>query len=199
MVVLRVPLIRQKLNSKNCGIICSFMVLNYKGYKITLKELLKKMKAKDNFLPRGPLLVKLLERFGVDVKLLLYAPHIFKSLSLKEIKKVSKKFRGKFEGKYAKELLEIKNKVEMKKIDTEFIVNFLERDIPVITSVNSPILRGKAYGKVFLHYIVIIGYKNNYFLINDPHPLYGGKLKVDRDTLIASIYSRKIPEMLVIK
>ena len=44
-----------------------------------------------------------------------------------------------------------------------------------------------------------IGYKNGQFIINDPHPKFGGSLKVKPDILIASIYSRKIPEMIVIK
>lgn len=76
---------------------------------------------------------------------------------------------------------------------------FIRNKIPPIVSVNSSILRKQTYGKYIAHYVVVKGYKNGQFVINDPHPKFGGSLKVKPDILIASIYSRKIPEMIVIK
>lgn len=199
MVVLKVPLVKQRINSHYCGIFCVYMVLKYKGYNISLEELLKKIKIKKSTVARGPTIVKTLKEMGIKAEMIIYAPYIFKSLEMDEIRKIGEKFKRDFVGIYAKKLMEIMKLVKIRRITTFLIKNFLREGIPVITSVNSSILRNKKYGKLMLHYIVIRGFKGDYFIINDPHPKFGGKLKIHRDILLASIYSRKIPELVIIK
>ena len=139
-----------------------------------------------------------MNRIGVNAKLIIYAPHIFKEFSERGIQKVAKKYKN-YEEKYARELLNIFQKVEHRPITLTLIKKFLREKIPPIVSVNSSILRGKGYGRFVAHYVVIRGYKGGKFVLNDPHPKFGGVIKIESDMMIASIYSRKIPEMMVIE
>jgi hypothetical protein len=173
------------------------MVMEYKGYRVTLKKLKKVIALPKK--ARGPKIVSGLLSLGINAKLLIYAPHIFKNFSEPELRFIGKSHKDDYIKKYAKYLLKIIDVVEHKQIDTELIKSFLKRKIPPIVSVNSAVLRNRSYGKFVAHYVVVKGFKRDYFILNDPHPKFGGVLKVRRDTLIASIYSRKIPEMVIIE
>ena len=138
-------------------------------------------------------------RLRVNSELIIYAPYLFKNFTKSELESIAKKFKKTYEGKYAKFVLKIFSYTKHMPITIDLIKSFIRNKIPPIVSVNSSILRKKTYGKYIAHYVVVKGYKNGQFIINDPHPKFGGSLKVKPDILIASIYSRKIPEMIVIK
>jgi uncharacterized protein YvpB len=196
-MILNIPLIKQKPNSHACGIICSYMVLKYKKYNINLKTISRNIKIRKGII--GPQLVKGLLKLNINVELIVYAPQIFYSSSIKDLEKVYRKTKIKHLRSSIKQMLDIKEAIKIEPINSSLLIRLIRKKIAPIVLISSSVFRKRFYGRQQLHYVVVCGYDRSYFFVNDPHPKFGGRLKIKKEDLISSIYFQPFPQVIVIK
>ena len=198
-MILNVPVVRQKPNSVSCGIISTYMVLDFNGYSTSLGELFKNIELHKKKSTIAPAIVKGLIKLGIRSELILSIPSLLSSLSKKEIEKKIKKFKNdEYLRTFFKKVLEVLESVKMDFITINMLKYYIKKRKPVIVGVNSPVMRQRNYGKLIEHFVVLRGYTRKSFIINDPHWKFGGVLEIPYDVFIASIYSGRVPSIIVV-
>jgi len=202
-IKLRIPYFKQR--KITCGPSSLQQVLTYYGKKITLDEILKEVKMFKYGTWTSYLGIYAIKH-GFNAKRIYYDvnyidPSWFKLSRDRLIRKLQvalKKEKSKIRKDGIISLLDYlktNGKIIFQIPSKKLLIDYLRRKIPIIMCLSSTILykrrrfdlkkdKRSEYGKPVGHFVVIGGYKNGNFIINDPHARYGGVYEVSEDKLI---------------
>ncbi len=165
MKILRVPFKKQKLND-SCFPASVDMVLRYYGDLVNEKKLAASTKLSEQDGSSDVKIGQVLLRKGYNVT-------TFWNGSMHQWNE-EKSITRRYKKEYKKSLrLGLKRK---KNATLSLIKFFIDKNIPVLAEVSA----NKFYGRKldYTHMVVVTGYDNRYFYINDPNKKIGGKKKI---------------------
>jgi ABC-type bacteriocin/lantibiotic exporter with double-glycine peptidase domain len=159
------------------------MVLKYKGYSIELERLFDTIPHGEKRGTTSFEIVYGLKKLGIEAWCIIWAPWLFKNFSIEEIKqKISKVDNKKFKSLLRK-MLKVYNYIKAEPIDELLLKRFIKEKSPPIVHVCVPMFRQEMYGEWRGHFVVISGYENSYFILNDPASRK--RLRVKNDVLVS--------------
>jgi len=215
MVVLNVPLFKQKKNDMLCGFVCLQMVVNYYGKNLSYNDIVKLANIDSYVGTWFAQTACVALDLGFKTELItynlsnIYDADISKFRGEKLIKrlrrqkrKIDKLYHPEIE--YDIEMIKKGGKLTLKIPTKEDLVNWLKKGIPPIISIKIGPAYGEAPSKkrrktLDQHAIVIYGYDGKNFLIRDPSPSKYALKKLSEKLLIYSWYRAKAYTLLIYK
>ena len=199
MINLDIPVFTQH-NLVTCGPFCMKMVMSYLKVERTIEEI----KESCNYCSHGTLetgIVLGLKRFGIDSKLFIVPDGdtikgAYVGMPSNKLATTLRRRGGHSKNNINKRgFAELSEVVENGQIDLSVVTRAqiekeLDKGNPWIVVVSSFAFYGSTDDKKkgLLHFVVITGYDEDNFIINDPAPDTGTR-KIQKDLLLHSIYS----------
>ncbi len=176
-MILNVPLVIQKKNSKDCGLVGLEMILKYHGINKSIKDLKKYLKV-DKSGTYAPQLGSYMINNGFDVEIITLHPGLFtkkdEGMNKKDVlkrfeyfKSISKKRQNKKVLSYFIDYLNDGGKINVKIPDSMDIKEEIENKNPMGALLTSNFLNGDK-PKFNFHFNVVRGIDKQFIYVNDP-------------------------------